>query len=152
MKGSVTACVHHRLRDARKFLTLGSATSSFVIFASRQPCVCIGPIDLLPPTSPSSSIMSTTSSNTTRVPEIPPHWVFERENHPTGHSYFCWRPFTHFLHHLFCAIGFGHSSMHTVWENAHPDCPVEIWEAGRNLVRERMQHINIVVRFRRSLG
>ena len=85
------------------------------------------------------------------VPEIPSHWLFKRDNHPLNHTYFCWRPFMHFLHHLFCAIGFGHASLHTVWEKAHPDTPDKIWEAGRDLLRERLEHINIVVRLCQSL-
>ena len=40
--------------------------------------------------------------------------------------------------------------MDTVWETRHPDCPVEIWEAGRDWAWERLEHVNLVVRFRRT--
>jgi len=78
------------------------------------------------------------------IPEIPSHWIFERDGHPSKHTYFCWSPFMHFLHHLFCVIGLGHASLHHVWEDSHPDCSAEVWEHGRDMLRERLQHINIV--------
>ena len=77
--------------------------------------------------------------------ELPPHWVFKREGHPLNHSYFCWRPFPHFLCHLFCLIGFGHVNLDGVWEVCHPDCAVETWERWRDQLKGRLQHINVMV-------
>jgi len=137
--------------------------------ASRQPRTCISPVStlLLPLHPPLSLTMSTMSSDTivgpgtrclcnhkaqdkkegNQVPKMPSHWVFERDRHPPGHAYFCWWPFFHFLHHLFCAISFGHSNLYHVWELSYPGCSTELWEHGRDLQRERMEHINIMVRF-----
>jgi len=81
------------------------------------------------------------------VPELPPHWIFKRDEHPLKHTDFCWWPFFHFLHHLFCVIGLGHASLHYVWEVSYPGCPAEVWGPWRDTLRERLQHINIVVRF-----
>jgi len=85
------------------------------------------------------------------IPEMPSHWIFERDGHLPAHSYFCWSPFFHLLHHLLCVIGFGHGSLYHVWEVSHPDCPVEVWESGRDSLRERLQHINVMVCFQRRL-
>jgi hypothetical protein len=82
-----------------------------------------------------------------KLPAIPPHWIFERDGHPSRHTYFCWWPFFHFLHHLFCVIGLGHASLHDVWEMTYLDCPAEVWERWRDTVRARLEHTNIVVRF-----
>jgi hypothetical protein len=86
------------------------------------------------------------------IPEIPSHWIFKRDKHPVGHAYFCWSPFLHFLHHLFCVIGLGHASLHEVWKTCHPGCSDEVWEHGRDRLRERLEHINIVVRLSKSDG
>ena len=85
------------------------------------------------------------------VPEMPPHWVFERDKHPEHWYSSYWHLFTHFLYRTFCVIGLGHADLETVWETTHPDCPVEIWEAGRNSLRERLEHVNLVVRSRRTI-
>ena len=81
------------------------------------------------------------------VPPMPSHWIFERDGHPSGHAYFCWWPLPHFLHHLFCSISFGHSNMRDVWKNSYPDCSTERWEKVRMELRERLEHINLMVRF-----
>ena len=86
------------------------------------------------------------------IPEIPSHWIFKRDKHPVEHPYFCWSPFTHFLHHLFCVIGLGHASLHQVWKMCHPGCPDDVWENGRDRLRERLEHINIVVRVVQSFS
>jgi len=86
----------------------------------------------------------------TIVPEMPSHWVFERDEH-SKHWYLSWHRFAHFLYRVFCVIGLGHADLKTVWVTTHPNCPVEIWEAGRNSLRERLEHVNLVVRFRRAI-
>ena len=127
--------------------------------ALRPPCACIKPIELIS-TFPHPLRMNSTSSNTidlergtyfrnhksedAQIPEIPSHWVFGGGGDSSKH--FCWRPFTHFLHHLFCVIGLGHASLHSVWKDSYPGCPDEVWEKGRDRLRERLEHINIVVR------
>lgn len=78
------------------------------------------------------------------IPPVPLHWIFERDGHSKYHGHFCWRPFTHFLHHLFCVIGLGHASLNAVWERCYEDCPDEVWEHFRDELRERMEHINVV--------
>lgn len=140
--------------------------------ASRPPCPChVTHIDpFLLPLYPSSSLNMTTMSSDTMVgseinfpsnrngkaqehlvPEIPSHWIFDRDGHLSNHSYFCWGPPIHCLYHLLCVISFGHASLYQVWESTYPDCPVEVWEHGRDMLRERIQHINIVVRFSQRL-
>ena len=83
-------------------------------------------------------------------PPMPHHWVFKRDKH-SDHWFFCWRPFAHFVYRVFCVIGLGHTDLKTVWETSYPGCPVEGWEAGRDSLRERLEHVNLVVRFRWSL-
>ena len=94
---------------------------------------------------------SDTKQKENDLPNMPPHWVFERGRHP-DHWFLCWRPLAHFIYRVFCVIGLGHSDLGIVWKASHPKCPVETWEAGRDSLRERIQHINVVVRSRWSPG
>ena len=80
------------------------------------------------------------------IPEIPPHWIFERNGHPTNHLYFCWWPLLHCIYHISCVISFGHASLYPIWEVSHQNCSAEVWEHARTLLRERLAHVNIVVR------
>ena len=77
---------------------------------------------------------------------IPPHWIFERDGHPPEHPYFCWWPLFHCIYHISCVISFGHANLYRVWEVSHPNCSDEVWEQAATLLRERLAHVNIVVR------
>lgn len=147
----------------------GSATCGFIMATSCRLCAHINrtnpsPSLLLYPPSPSLTMRAVSSdtafspetlesihkTHENSVPEIPPHWIFEREGYPSNHTDFCWWPISHFLHHAFCAIGFGHTSLPDVWKVCHPDCLPEVWERERETTRDRLQHVNIVVRTQRS--
>ena len=152
-------------RERNEVPSIGSATSDFIMATSCQP-VCthismVNPTLSLPYSSPplTTRAMSlhTAPQPGTGVgssdkadpnpPKLPPHWNFGGEE---GHTYFCWWPFFHCLHHLLCVIGFGHASLVDLWKVTHPKCSSEVWEHGRDLLRERMEHINLVVRLRQS--
>ena len=77
------------------------------------------------------------------IPDVPPHWMFERDG---GRSVFPGRPFVHFLYQFFCVIGFGYPSPRDFWEVSYPGCPVEVVERARDKLRQRFEHVNIVVR------
>jgi len=75
------------------------------------------------------------------VPPMPPHWVLKQEDN--------W--FTYMIFWTFCGISFGHQGLESFWEACHRNCPPEIWEAERDSLRGRLEHTNIVVRFRRII-
>ena len=52
---------------------------------------------------------------------------------------------------MLCAVALGHDDLGIIWENSHPGVPVEVWEHGRDSLRERIEHVNLVVRFGWSL-
>ena len=110
-----------------------------------------------------SSLTTRTMQSTTRllsnddeqksnpsVPNMPPHWVFEREGCTSPHTHFCWWPPFHFFHHLICVISWGHGSLVPVWEVSYPGCPPKDWKDERELVGGRLGQVNIVVRFQQS--
>ena len=137
---------------ARKFVTLDFTTCSFVVSASYisplgTPTSFPFPLSVAarkmsPEAHPSSDI----EAQKTDVLDMPSHWIFKRDGHPLNHTYFCWWPPLHFLHHLMCAIGWGHGSLVEFWELCHPRCPLEVWEHERDLVGGRLEHLNTVVR------
>ena len=71
------------------------------------------------------------------IPELPDHWDFGGEVHPTQVS----RGTPLLVHRLFCIIGFGYVNLQTVWERSHTSA----WRGVRNDMKDRTQHINIVV-------
>ena len=110
----------------------------------------------LPPTTRTMQSETTSPSDNKKekkppVPDIPPHWIFEREQCTSPHTHFCWWPPFHFLHHLICVVSWGHGSLVPLWAVSYPGCPPEVWEKERELVGGRLEHINTVVCFQQSL-
>ena len=82
--------------------------------------------------------MTTPLNNKAQIPDLPPHWDFGGDVHPI---YASWNPIL-FIHQLLCIISFGCASLQTVWDKIHsPD-----WRALRESGKDRLQHINVVVR------
>ena len=77
--------------------------------------------------------------------EMPPHWVFKRDKDtskifpPHLHS------LVYGLHKVLCVFGFGHSNLRDVWEMTHPKCRVEVVDRTKDKLRQRLEHVNIVV-------
>lgn len=77
---------------------------------------------------------------------MPSHWVFKRDNPTPKDAYSFWQYLWHIPHQFFCVISLGHGSLRDVWSGSYPGCPIEVWKEGRNELRERLEHINLVVR------
>lgn len=104
--------------------------------------------------------MGSISSDTTRVggkthfcddkdpdiPDIPPHWIFDRDELPQKYPYFYPRLYILVLHRLLCVFGFGVGNLRKIWYVSYPGCPTEMWERERDRLRLRLEHINLVVR------
>lgn len=75
-------------------------------------------------------------SKKVRAPELPPHWKFGEQ---TG-GHFSANPIT-LLCQLFCVVGFGRPDLEGVWKRSHED-----WVELRREVKDRLHHVDIVVR------
>ena len=115
------------------------ATSSLITFVHLQRYISLFPPS--PPTPPLCPPPMTASPNDEKgvvIPPLPEHWDFGGELHPLRPS---WNPIL-FTHQLFCAISFGGGNLQTVWEKSHTSA----WNVTRDVVRERINHANLVVR------
>ena len=79
--------------------------------------------------------------------EMPPHWVFKRDKDMSKNSPFHWRSLVYDLHKVLCVFGFGHASLRDVWVMTHPKCRLEVVDRTKNKLRQRLEHVNIVVRY-----
>lgn len=79
------------------------------------------------------------------LPPPPPHWIFDGEpDSPRYTGSFKQRAVVA-LHRTLCIVTFGEKSLRPIWERKHaPESGA--WEYGRDTLRERIQHTNIVVR------
>ncbi|KAF9778707.1 hypothetical protein BJ322DRAFT_484964 [Thelephora terrestris] len=80
----------------------------------------------------------------TQIPEMPSYWSFKGDELPSDKGYSYWWSLLHSVHQFFCVISLGHGSLRDVWKVSHPECPDEVWEKGRNELRERLNNINVV--------
>ena len=76
------------------------------------------------------------SRNDSRVvdAEIPVWWTFKKGSYLT------------FIYGLLCVIGTGHTSLVPIWRVVHPNCTTEDWKEVRDSMKQRFEHINILVR------
>lgn len=79
--------------------------------------------------------------NVTVIPNLPEHWNFGGEIHPIQAP----RNLTLFIHQLLCVLSFGYANLQTVWKKSHTSA----WRTTRDDMRDRLQHINIMVRLPR---
>ena len=75
----------------------------------------------------------------------PPHWTFEGGKYPSfvPLHWVLWA-----LFQFLCLVSFGQKNLRHVWAACYRGCSKEVWEKKRGAMRERVQHINIVVRLR----
>ena len=71
--------------------------------------------------------------------DLPKHWNFGGETDSIRLP----RNPRLLIQQLLCVICFGCASLQTVWRESHTPA----WRTSRNDVRDRLQHINVVVRF-----
>ena len=77
------------------------------------------------------------------IPPMPPHWIFDGERESPNYAGSTMQKVVLVTHRAFCAVTIGSSNLRPLWER----CNDGGWEEGRNSLRERIQHTNIVVRF-----
>ena len=80
-----------------------------------------------------------------RIP--PPHWTFGRGGYPT---FFLLHSVLRALFQFLCLISFGHKNLKPIWAVCYRGCKEEDWEKKRDAIRERLQHVNVVVRLQQS--
>ena len=79
------------------------------------------------------------------TPPLPPHWIFNGERDSPNYNGSLIHQVVLVAHRILCLVTFGGMSLRPIWVRSH-SMEVEVWEEGRNMLRERIQHTNIVVR------
>lgn len=79
------------------------------------------------------------------VPPLPPHWIFDGERDSPNYTGSLTQKVELVIHRILCIVTFGHPRLRPVWERSFT-MDAGGWEEGRNSLRERIQHTNIVVR------
>ena len=79
------------------------------------------------------------------IPPLPPHWIFDGERESPNYTGSLTQKTVLDIHHILCLVIFGRGSLRPIWERVHT-VDTKGWEEGRNLIKERIQHSNIVVR------
>jgi len=77
------------------------------------------------------------------LPPLPPHWIFDGEPDSPRYTGSFKQRVVLALHRTLCIVTFGEKSLRPIWERMHaPESGA--WEYGRDTLRERIQHTNIV--------
>ena len=78
------------------------------------------------------------------VPPLPRHWILNGERDSPNYTGSLAQKLVLVTHRILCLITFGGTSLRPIWERSHCE-DTRVWEEGRNSLRERIQHTNIVV-------
>ena len=76
----------------------------------------------------------------------PLHWIPNGEQNSPNYHGTLLQKVVLVIHRTLCLITFGEPSLRPIWERSHCG-DAKVWEQGRNSLRERIQHTNIVVSF-----
>ena len=79
-----------------------------------------------------------------RIPPMPPHWIFDGEEDSPNYTGSLMQRIVLATYHVLCVATFGEKSLHPIWVRNHTD--TKAWEYGRDTLKDRIQHTNIVVR------
>ena len=90
--------------------------------------------------------LDTKSDN--EIPPPPPHWIFDGEPDSPNYTGSLTQRVVLATHRTLCIVTFAEKSLRPIWVRNHME-DSEAWEYGRDMLRERIQHTNIVVRFLR---
>ena len=77
------------------------------------------------------------------VPRIESHWTFEDGGYPTFPPL---RLVLRVIFQFLCLISFGHKNLGPIWAACYRGCEEEDWNKRRDAIRERLEHVNVVVR------
>ncbi|KAF9642150.1 hypothetical protein BDM02DRAFT_3273571 [Thelephora ganbajun] len=77
------------------------------------------------------------------IPPLPPHWIFDGEPDSPNYTGSLTQRVVLTLHRVLCIMTFGGASIRPVWKRIHTT-GAGVWEEGRDSLRERIQHTNIV--------
>ena len=80
-----------------------------------------------------------------RIPPMPPHWILDGDPESPKYNGSLMQKVVLIIHSGFCAVTIGAGNLRPLWERCNTNEP-GAWEEGRNSLRERIQHTNIVVR------
>jgi len=83
------------------------------------------------------------ATNDDEIPPLPPHWIFDGEPDSPNYTGSLVQKVVLISHRILCLITFGGSSLRQLWERSHTT-EEETWAEGRDSLRERIQHTNIV--------
>jgi len=86
------------------------------------------------------------ATNGDEIPPLPPHWIFDGEQDSPNYTGSLAQKVVLNFHRTLCLVSFGGTGLRQIWERSHT-MDSGTWEEGRNSLRERIQHTNIVVRF-----
>jgi hypothetical protein len=79
------------------------------------------------------------------IPPVPSHWIFDGERDSPNYTGSLMQKVVLAINRTLCIVTFADGNLRPIWERAHkPDAGH--WEEGRNALRERIEHTNIVVR------
>lgn len=93
------------------------------------------------PTQDSSSIVIVDSE----IHPLPSHWNFELRADPANKIMFLVQSLVLVAHRVLGLVAFGQVNLQSTWDRCHGTDGD--WGEGRDMVRERIQHTNIVVCF-----
>ena len=82
------------------------------------------------------------------IPPLPPHWIFDGEQDSPYYTGSFRQRVVLAMYRLLCLVTFGEKSLRPLWKRNHM-VDARAWEYGRDMLKDRIQHTNIVVR---SLG
>jgi len=77
------------------------------------------------------------------IPQIPPHWIFDGERDSPKYTGSLAQKVVLLFHRALCFVTFGGASIRPMWNRIHTTEP-GAWEEGRDSLRERISHHNIV--------
>jgi len=79
------------------------------------------------------------------VPPLPPHWIFDGEPDSPNYTGSLVQKAVLAFHRTLALVTFGVGSLRPTWERCHLAYHDEgIWAEGRDSLRERIQHTNVV--------
>ena len=99
---------------------------------------------------PSSALYQTMGSilavtrTASGVPPPPRHWILNGERDSPNYTVSLAQNVVLFTHRILCLVAFGEPSIRPIWERSHCG-DITDWEETRSSLRERIQHMNIIV-------
>ena len=80
------------------------------------------------------------------IPPLQPHWIFDGEPDSPNYTGSLMQRLVLATYRTLCMVTFAENSLRPIWVRNHMEDP-EAREHARDVLRERIQHTNIVVRF-----